>query len=396
MAEKIHIAHLVYSFHVESGGGGIARAAMELAQNLDSNRFEIEIIGLGNSGTQAEADWISRMNARGIRAWTAVNWDEERPYRSMYAAYRRLHKNFSRRRADIIHSHSEFSDIVAIALKAFGGAPAILRTIHYPFAVEWRSKPLRRALLTNFLYPILFNAEVSLNAETQKRLDGRFFARLLNRKSRLIYGAIDLDRLTNVQVDVPEMKASLGIPKDAYIVGCIGRLVEQKGHTYLIQAAETVIKAFPAAHFIIIGDGPLGSALQNQAAAAGLSEHIHFLGSRRDVEQLLRCMDVYAMASLWEGMPISIMESMASRVPVVTTDIPGSRTLIRNHIDGILTPPRDPAALARETIRLLASASERTQLANQAAHRIQDFSFKSAAEEYAQVYSEIAARRAVT
>lgn len=391
MTEKIRVAHLVYSFHVESGGGGIARAAMELAQNLDPERFAVEIVGLGCYGSRAEADWMAAMNRRGIHAWTAAEWDENRPYQSILAAYQTIRMKFRRRQVDIVHSHSEFSDIVAIGLILQRVIPAALRTIHYPFPVEWRKKPLRRALLTNFLYPILLKAEVSLNPSTQARLDSRLVARLLKRRSRLIYGAIDLERFREIDINPAEKKASLGIPPQAPVVGCVGRLVEQKGYSYLIEAAASVVRAIPDAHFIFIGDGPLFAELQAQAEAGGLGEHIHLLGSRNDVEQLLRCMDVYAMASLWEGMPISVMESMAARVPVVTTDIPGSRELIQDGRTGILTPPRDPAALGREIIRLLNSVSLREALAAQAAERIQDFSFQKSAEIYAGLYQEIAA-----
>jgi len=393
MPERIRIAQMVYSFHIESGGGGITRAAIDIAQKLDPHKFEVCILGLGYTDSQAEKKWLELLERNNIQVFTAASWDEEHPYRSFYRAYKSLNVFFTRQTTDIIHSHSEFTDIAAALFKIQKKVPIIVRTTHYGYPIEWRTKPVRRALLTNFLYPILFNLEVGVNPTMRERLNQRLIARLLKRESLFVNEAIQLQRFRGVKVDVNEKKRSLGIPSDAPLIGCIGRLAEQKGHTYLLQAAAMVIKSEPLTFFLIIGDGPQAGELKNQARQLGIQKNVIFTGSRSDVEELLACLDLYAMASLWEGMPISVLESMASRVPVVTTDIPGARDLIQHGENGWLVPPADYKAMAQAICDLMASPSLRNSLAQRADDTVQQYSIEAVTDRYTSLYQLLSQER---
>jgi glycosyltransferase involved in cell wall biosynthesis len=386
MPERIRIAQMVYSFHIESGGGGVTRAAIDIAQNLDPHKFDVYVLGLGYTGSQAEKMWLEHLKRNNVRVFTAASWDEKHPYRSFYGAYRSLSGFFSRQTTDIVHSHSEFTDIAAVLLKLQKIVPIAIRTTHYGYAAEWRTKPVRRALLTNFLYPILFNLEVGVNPTMRDRLNQRFIARLLKRESLFINEAIQLQRFRGMKVDVDEKKHSLGIPTDAPLIGCVGRLAEQKGHSYLLQAAAMVIQSEPHTFFLIIGDGPLAGELKNQARQLGIQNNVVFTGSRSDVEELLACLDLYAMASLWEGMPISVLESMASQVPVVTTDIAGSHDLIPHGVNGWLVPPADYEAMAQAICDLMASRPLRNSLTKSADDTVKQYSIDAVTNRYENLY----------
>lgn len=386
MGERIRVVQLVYTFHIESGGGGITRAAIGLAQHLDPKVFEVSVIALGHTGNLAEDQWLFKVNAQGIRASAAVNWDERQPFRSFAKAYKSLSTQFRLQPIDIIHSHSEFSDIMGVLLKIQKRAPVVIRTTHYGHPNEWRNKPLRRALFTNLLYPILFNLEAGVNPYIRDRLNRRFVARLLHRKAILVNEAVGLERFQETKVNVPDKKSSLGITPNAKLVGCVGRLVEQKGHTYLLSAAKKVLAAQPGLYFLIIGDGPLDAELKNYARKLGIEKQIVFTGPRTDIEELLPCMDLFALASLWEGMPISVLESMASGVPVVTTEVPGSRDLIRHGENGWLVPPADAGALSQAILALIAEPAKREYLAQNALQTVQEYSVRSMANQYANLY----------
>lgn len=140
------------------------------------------------------------------------------------------------------------------------------------------------------------------------------------------------------------------VPPDAPVIGTVGRLRPQKGHADLIDAFAQILSR-TGAHLLLIGDGELRGALERQVREAGLERRVHFLGPRADLPDFYAAMDVYAQTSLFEGMPNAVMEAMAAGLPVVATDVDGTRELIRDGETGWLVPPGDPAALA---VRLLA------------------------------------------
>jgi glycosyltransferase involved in cell wall biosynthesis len=126
------------------------------------------------------------------------------------------------------------------------------------------------------------------------------------------------------------------------VVLTVARLDKQKGHTYLLKAAADV----PGALFIFAGDGPEKTNLENQARELGLADRVVFLGKRNDIPELLNGCDIFVLPSLYEGLPLSIMEAMAAGKPVVASDIGGVNELVRDGETGYLVPPGDTQALA--------------------------------------------------
>ena len=163
MAERLRVAHLVYSLDIQAGGG-ITRTAVEMVKKLDPGRFEARLASLGYPGSTSGQEQIAALQGQGIQVFEAGGWDVARPYRSFYRSLLALRHEFARHPVDILHSHSEFSDISALGLKVLGnrsilsGAPSITPTCR-----SGRSRPLRRLLLTNLACPILFDAEVAVN-----------------------------------------------------------------------------------------------------------------------------------------------------------------------------------------------------------------------------------------
>jgi glycosyltransferase involved in cell wall biosynthesis len=190
-------------------------------------------------------------------------------------------------------------------------------------------------------------------------------------------------------VNVIEKRRSLGIPANAFVVGTIGRLVELKGYSQLIDAASLVIKQDSEVFFLIIGDGELSEQLKFQADQKGVSSNIFFTGGRQDIEELFVCMDLFVSSSYWEALPTVILESMAAGVPIVATDIPGTRELIRDKQNGWLVPPRDAFALAQTILVALNDAKSRRLFADNARLDVKQFSIRVIAAEYETLYSSL-------
>ena len=147
---------------------------------------------------------------------------------------------------------------------------------------------------------------------------------------------------------VPVPRAALGIPANAHLALYVGQLDRQKGLPDLLQAAEQVISERPDWHLALAGDGPCRDWLVRHIADSNLLRgRVHWLGQRNDIPSLLRSADVLVHASLWEGMPNSVLEAMAAGIAVIGTAVEGTEDLIVPGQTGWLVPPNDAVTLAR-------------------------------------------------
>lgn len=170
------------------------------------------------------------------------------------------------------------------------------------------------------------------------------------------------------------------------VVLTAARLDTQKGHNYLLAAAALV----PEAEFVLAGDGQERSALEAQARRLGIGERVHFLGYRSDIPALLAEADLFVLPSLYEGLPLSVLEAMAAGLPVIATAIGGTEEAIVHGETGLLVPPGDPAALARAIRLALSDADLARRIAaagKERAHR--EFSADLMAERVTRVYDDL-------
>ena len=167
------------------------------------------------------------------------------------------------------------------------------------------------------------------------------------RRSRIatIPNGIDVDRYPT-DGDRDGLRASLGIGSADTVVVSVAKLYRQKGHLVLVEAMGRLMAERGTVHLVLAGDGPERPAVERAALATGHGERIHLLGERGDVGALLAASDVFVLASLWEGLPMALLEAMASRLPVVATTVAGSSQVIEDRRSGLLVPPGDPVALA--------------------------------------------------
>jgi glycosyltransferase involved in cell wall biosynthesis len=184
-------------------------------------------------------------------------------------------------------------------------------------------------------------------------------------------------------------RRELGIPDDAPLVGTVAVLTEQKGITYLIQAAALLKRLSPAVRFVVVGGGPLEQQLRRDAEARGVASTIHFMGWRRDVPEWLASFDVWVMSSLWEAMPVALLEAMEARLPLVVTDVGQNSSIVRAEREAIVVPPRDPAALATAVRRLLDDPLYGSALGAAAQERVRAaYSMEQMVRRYEAFYAE--------
>lgn len=174
------------------------------------------------------------------------------------------------------------------------------------------------------------------------------------------------------------------------LIGNIGRLSEQKGMTYFIEAAEITARTHPEARFVIVGDGEEKEKLHAQVKAKGIQDKVLFLGYRNDIQNVMSQVDFVVLSSLWEGLPLTPIEAYSVGKTVIGTAVDGTPEIIRDSVDGYLVEPRNPVQLAEKMNELIENPEMLESIGIQAMKRYQEeFSFEKMKQLYVKFYNEM-------
>jgi glycosyltransferase involved in cell wall biosynthesis len=184
------------------------------------------------------------------------------------------------------------------------------------------------------------------------------------------------------------LRHELGLPVDAKIVGMVARLAPQKGVGMFVKAAALVRAAHPDVVFALVGEGPLESEVRTQMKEFSLSsEQFRLLGHHPKAECLYPAFDLVALSSLYEGLPYVLLEAMSYGIPVVATDVLGSRDVVLDGVTGFLSRPHDAAHLASRIQILLEDTAFRRRCGDAAQEHVQKhFSFETFVTDHRDLY----------
>ncbi len=171
----------------------------------------------------------------------------------------------------------------------------------------------------------------------------------------VVYNGIDVARFQEGRRR-PAARAELGLSEGDFVVGYVGRYHRQKSPGTLLEAIAGIRGSLPAARLLMIGDGPLEADLRRQAERLGLAGRVVFFPPQNDLARLYACLDVFALPSRWEGLPLVLLEAGAAGVPVVASDAPGNREVVAHENTGLLFRPGDPQDAGRAILRLARDA----------------------------------------
>jgi glycosyltransferase involved in cell wall biosynthesis len=160
------------------------------------------------------------------------------------------------------------------------------------------------------------------------------------------------------------IRQRFGMPEDALVIVTVARFVEQKGHRFLVEAIPSIVNSFPDVRFLFLGDGRLFEAIRQQVQAAGVGQHVLMPGAIDDVAEVLAGCDLFVLPSLWEGLPVALLEAMGARLPVIATAVAGVPEVIQNGKTGVLIEAGDSKALEKAIVALLGNKSMRLALAH--------------------------------
>jgi len=352
--------------------GGSEQILLTMMTALDRQSWDPILVSHAETGLEPLVEKARELN---IPIWTVPRIEG---YRAIFHALQ-FAQRLRRNRPDIFHANMIWPLSCAGGLFAafLARVPVVVATEHLPMALAGR----RWTLLERFVSSAV-DCYLAVSHHIFYRLRERL--RLPEGKVKLVRNGIPLDVYSHPSDK--GFRATLNTSCDRPIVLTVARLDPQKGHRYLIEAAVNV----PGALFLLAGDGPERSALEAKSVELGLSDRVVFLGHRHDVPDFLAMCDLFVLPSLYEGLPLSVLEAMAAGKPVVATDIEGTSEAVVHQETGLLVPPANPLALA-EAIRALLSDSLLSRQMGQAGKNKarRDFSAEVMMRQIADIYEEL-------
>jgi len=379
MSNKIRICYMdAYPY---LGGGQIH--LLSLMERLDKERFETILCCNVESeiGKVAKNKGFPVYHVRIGRPW------DVRPLIQML-------KLFHNHKVDIIHAQDFQSCFIAALASRLAGIPHVLWTVHVTNlhrSVQgiplWKRQSyilidkVLSKLIDKFITVSNAN-KVSLIKEEGIPAD----------KIVTIYNGVDLAKFNPDSISdevILSLKEDLGIT-DEFIIGVVTRLAPEKGLEYLFKALKILDAKFSRWRCVVVGDGELKEHLQQRTKEEGIDAKIHFLGWKENPLAYYRLFDVFVLPSLFEGLPLVLLESLAMQCPVIATTVQGNPEVVRHGEVGLLVPPRSPDALAAALLTLLNNREELKRM-GQAGRKLVEkrFNLVSMVEQYENIYTSL-------
>ncbi|AUX48869.1 hypothetical protein SOCE26_104120 [Sorangium cellulosum] len=372
----VKVAHVVLALNV----GGLERVVLRLLERMERGRFVPVVCALQEPG--ALADELARLDVPLVVVARKPGLDPGLSVR--LAAWLR------REGVRLVHTHNPgphlYGALAAALARAASlpardaGGPRVVHTKH------GRNYPTdKRKVLVNRVATALTDRVVAVSDDARavaldvERVDPAKVVTILN----------GVDTEVFRPGDAGAARARLGVPAAGYHVGCVARLSPEKDHATLLAAFARLREVRPDAHMTLIGDGQLRPALEQQASRLGLGGAVTFAGTRGDVAELLPAFDVFALASLTEGISLTLIEAAAAGLPIVATRVGGNPEILREGETGLLVSPGAPETLAA-ALEAVAVRDDRAEMGLRGRARVVErFGIERMARAYEDLYDEV-------
>lgn len=331
---RIKVLHVITKFSTGAGGNTLLSAT-----GMDCDRYEVMIAGC-TRGPEWERPLWERAEASGIKTYKLPSLKETiDPLRDLVVLFQ-LMRLIRKERFTIVHTHTAKAGFLGRLAAVMCRTPVIVHTYHsFPFH-EFLSRR-RRAFY--WMLEKLVSPVTDAFFAVSPRVAREAVERRLAPPGRIspIPSAVELDGIPERADDV---RAELGLPEGAPLVGTVGRIDFQKAPLDFVRMAARVASSHPEARFIMVGDGPMIGVVRDEARRLGVE--IVMTGFRSDAVRLATAFDVFVITSLYEGLGRALTEALASGRPVVATAVNGVPDLVVPGVTGLLARPADPPSLA--------------------------------------------------
>ena len=360
--------------------GGVEKTLLSLLPRLKEENFDVKVCTLYRKDILS--DEMEKKGIPVINIGMRARMDIDMKY---LKGIINLAKFIKRERFHVVHTHLYRANTPGRIAAILAKVPVIIANEHN--IDSW--KTLKQRKMDRFLSR--FTDKIIAVSEGVKS----FYVNevgIPEEKIEVIYNGVDLERFEK-EIDIKNKKRELSIPVNSPLIGTIGRLQPQKDHKNFLKASSLILKKFPDAHFLIVGGGSLRGKLEDFAKKLGIEKNIHFLGERKDIEEILPLMDIFVLSSKREGFPITILEAMACGIPVVATSVGGTPELVESGKEGFLVPPENPHILSDAIVNLLRKEELGKEMGRNGRERVKSFSIERMVERTESLYNELMQRR---
>lgn len=364
---------LVLVDEVSDDVGGAERFAVGAALALPRDEFDVTVCATRRTGGRL----VAELDAAGVSHFAL-----ERRSSFDLGSFRALYRHLRERRVQVLHSHKIGSNLWGTLFGRLARVPVLVAHEH---TWSYEGQPLRK-LADGLFIGRLCSAFVAVSNADRERM-----IRLEHVPAEKAL-AIPTAFVPRASEPAFDLRAELGIPAAAPVVGTMAQLRPQKALEVLIEAFTQVAAKRPDAHLVIAGDGPCRPELEQAARDRGVSDHVHFPGLQTNLDAVLGAFDIAAMSSDFEGMPLFVFECMKHHTPLVATEVGGIPDIVEDGKTGLLVQPRDAAALAEAIGRLIDSPELAAQISDAAAKQLGEFTMERAGERFAELYRRLLER----
>jgi glycosyltransferase involved in cell wall biosynthesis len=353
LSKKIKILMLID----EASMGGGQKHLLLLVQYLDKSRFEVEV-ACEEKGYLV--DELQKMNIP-IHTLSIFNLPK---IKSIIATNEIVKKV----KPDIIHSHGGTAGFYGRIVSLFGFRGGIVHTYHGIHYLNFKRRFPKS--IFRFVDKLLLHLTDCIICVAQTDFDlGLKNGVVVRKKAVVIKNGIEIDKFALVQSN-SNNNSELVKSDKPFVVGSVGRLHLQKGYEYLIKSADLILRKHPNVKFVIAGDGELRDELEYLCKSLNVDYAFRFLGIQTDLSAVISQFDIFVLPSLWEGLPLVLLEAMAAKKPIVATKVNGIVEIIDSGTNGILVPPKNPGALSTAIISLIEDGKLRKSFADNAFEKV--------------------------
>jgi glycosyltransferase involved in cell wall biosynthesis len=372
--------------------GGPAIHTVLLTAGLNDGRFRSTLV-TGMPGKE-EGDMTYLARERQVEPTVIPEIGRELSWRDDLVGLIKLVRLMRGLRPQIVHTHTAKAGAIGRVAALLAGVPIRVHTFHGHVFRGYFGALKSEAFLWIERILAWGTDRIVAISERQKQDLCRVFRVAPEPRCTVIPLGFDLGLFTRADDRRGTLHRELGLAAGRPLVGIVGRLVPIKNHGLFLRAARRVVEARPDAAFVIVGDGELRGALEQDARALGLAEHVRFLGWRRDLDVVYADLDVVALSSINEGTPVALIEAMAAGRAVVATEVGGVGDVVEDGETGILVPSEDEEGLAAAVLKLLGDASLRARFGARGRQRaVSRYGADRLVEDVRRLYLELLTRK---
>jgi glycosyltransferase involved in cell wall biosynthesis len=283
----------------------------------------------------------------------------------------------------VVRTHRYRSNLYGRLAAFLAGVPVIIASVHDNYRTDKRPK---RRIMNRILAKIT-DKIVAVSEDVKE--DIIRYDSIDPSKIEVIPNGIDVERF-NPEKNTTDIRKEFSLEEDDIVIGFIGRIVPAKGLEYLLNALPYLNEEFKNIKLLIVGEGSLVEELKKRAKKNNIFDNILFIGRRRDIPEILACINIFVMPSIAEGLPNALLEAMAMGKPIVTTEVGGIPEIVKNGFNGLLVPPRDTVSLSKAIKELISNDQLAAKLGQAARDLVRDnLSIKAIAQKWQSIYLSI-------